>query len=66
MEWLNALLALYPDDGNWAKRRRQMILHRWPGAAVRAAEQDARLGKPDDLARYDAEIQAIKDAVPKE
>jgi hypothetical protein len=66
MDWIADLLALYPDDGNWAKRRRQMILHRWPDGAVRAAEQDARLGKPDDLDRYDAEVAAIKAAVPKQ
>lgn len=64
-QWLVDLLDEYPDDGNWAKRRRMMILHRWPDASVRAAEQDARQGKPDALELYDAEVAAIKAAVPK-
>ncbi len=65
MEWLDALLAEYPDDGNWAKRRRQIIVARWPDTALRAAEQGARQGKTADIDRYDAEVDAIKAAVPK-
>ncbi len=64
-QWLVDLLALYPDDGNWARRRRMIILARWPDGAVRAAEQDSRNGKPEDLARYDTEVAAIKAAIPK-
>jgi len=63
--WLSELLALYLDDGNWERRRRQIITHRWPDAAVRAAEQDARLGRTEALALYDAEVEAIKAAIPK-
>lgn len=64
-QWLKSLLDKFPDDGNWSSRRRQVILDRWPAPLVRAAEQDARQGKPDDLARYDAEVAAIKAAIPK-
>jgi hypothetical protein len=64
-QWLTDLLAQFPDDGNWAKRRRQIILARWTDGAVRAAEQDARNGKPEALALYDSEVAAIKAAVPK-
>jgi hypothetical protein len=65
-QWLIDLLNLYPDDGNWSKRRRMIILARWPDGAVRAAEQDARNARPQELARYDAEVVAIKAAIPKE
>ncbi len=64
-QWLIDMLWNYPEDGNWAKRRRMIIMARWPDGAVRAAEQDARNGKPEDLARYDAEVAAIKSAIPK-
>ncbi|MBI5121347.1 MAG: hypothetical protein HZA67_10100 [Rhodospirillales bacterium] len=64
-QWLIDLLAQYPDDGNWAKRRRMIILSRWPDGSVRAAEQDARNGKPEALDLYDAEVAAIKLAIPK-
>lgn len=64
--WLADLLAEYPETGNYAQRRRQMILARWPDTAVRAAEQDARGGDATARDRYDAEVAAIKAAVPKE
>ncbi|EPY03480.1 hypothetical protein K678_00175 [Magnetospirillum fulvum MGU-K5] len=65
VQWLTDLLVQIPDDGNWAGRRRQIILARWPDTAVRAAEQDARQGRLGDLARYDAEVEMIKSAIPK-
>lgn len=65
-QWLIDLLAGLPADSHWTTRRRMAILARWPDSAVRAAEQDSRLGKPEDLARYDAEVAAIKAAIPKE
>ena len=64
-QWLIDLMTQFPDDGNWAKRRRMIILARWPDVSVRAAEQDNRNGKPEDLARYDLEVAAIKAAIPK-
>jgi len=64
-QWLSDLMALAPADLGWEARRRWMILVRWPDPAVRAAEQDARQGKPDMLALYDAEVAAIKAAVAK-
>lgn len=64
-QWLTDLLNQFPDTGNYAQRRRQVILARWPDAAVRAAEQDARNGKPQALALYDAEVAAIKNSIPK-
>jgi len=64
-QWLIDLLEEHPDTGNYAQRRRMMILHRWPDHAVRAAEQDARGGDTTSLARYDAEVATIKAAVPK-
>lgn len=64
--WLETLLTDYPDDGNWSARRRMIILARWPDTLVRAAEQDARSGRPEALARYDSEVAAIKAAIPKE
>lgn len=70
-QWLSDLLAAaaasHSDWGNMAysTQRRILFLRRWPEGSLRAAEQDARLGKPDDLARYDAEIAAIKIAIPK-
>ncbi|MGE5515317.1 MAG: hypothetical protein ACM31D_05795 [Bacteroidota bacterium] len=63
--WLRDALALCPPDLGWEARRRWLILGRWPSAAVRAAEQDARQGRPEALALYDAEVAAIKAAVPK-
>lgn len=63
--WLKFLLEKYPDNGNWSARRRQIILDRWPAPLVRAAEQDSRLGKPEELQRYDAEVVMIKAAIPK-
>lgn len=65
MDWLQNLLDLCPADLGWEARRRWLILARWPDASVRAAEQDARRGKPEALAQYDAEVDAIKMAVPK-
>lgn len=64
-QWLIDLLAILPADVPWSARRRMTILQRWPDEAVRAAEQDARCGKPDALARYDAEVASIKTAIPK-
>jgi len=63
--WLLQLLEDCPDTGNYAQRRRMMILHRWPNHAVRAAEQDARAGDSTALDQYDADVAAIKAAVPK-
>lgn len=65
-EWLPNLLSLCPADLGWEAKRRWLILQRWPDASVRAAEQDARQDKPDALAQYDAEVAAIKAAVPKQ
>lgn len=58
-------LALLSDDIPWAVKRRTAILYFWPDADVRAAEQDARNGKPEALAAYDADVAAIKLMVPK-
>lgn len=64
-QWLSDLLPLCPPELNWEARRRWLILARWPDSAVRAAEQDARLGMTEALNRYDAEVVVIKAAVPK-
>jgi hypothetical protein len=64
-EWLVDLMALCPKDIGWEAKRRWLILSRWPDAAVRAAEQDARLGNPSALEQYDLEVAVIKSAVPK-
>lgn len=64
-QWLIDLLVAVPADAPWPARRRMAITQRWPDHAVRAAEQDARNGKPEGLARYDAEVAAIKVAIPK-
>lgn len=58
-------VALLPADSSWAAKRRQAILHFWPDSDVRAAEQDARNGKPEALASYDADVATIKVAIPK-
>lgn len=65
-DWLAQLMDLCPPALAWEPRRRWLILQRWPDAAVRAAEQDARLGKPEALALYDSEVSAIKAAIPKD
>lgn len=65
-QWLIDLLSNLPVDAPWTARRRLAIIQRWPDDAVRAAEQDARNGKPESLARYDAEVAAIKAVIPKE
>ena len=64
VQWLIDLLVQFPDDGNWQKRRRQIILARWPEPMVRGAEQDQRNGKSESLGRYDSEVAAIKRAIP--
>lgn len=64
-QWLIDLLAAFPDDGNWQRRRRMMYFARWPDHAIRAAEHDAKLGNTADIDRYLSEMDAIKAAVPK-
>lgn len=64
-QWITDLVVAQPTGLHWSTLRRMTILARWPDAMVRAAEQDARLGKPAELARYDAEVAAIKLAIPK-
>lgn len=64
-QWLSDLLASCDPAWSWVFTRRHCITARWPDSAVRAAEQDARNGLPADLDRYDAEVAAIKAAIPK-
>ncbi|MBF0325975.1 MAG: hypothetical protein HQL42_13015 [Alphaproteobacteria bacterium] len=73
--WLIDLLAMLngeltsqgldPAEVSYATKRRMAINRRWTSSAVRAAEQDARLGNPAALNRYDQEVAAIKAAIPK-
>lgn len=66
-KWIADLMSHpgYPAGNSWESRRRWLIITRWPDASVRAAEQDARLGKTDALTQYDSEVALIKIAVPK-
>lgn len=64
MEWLNSILADLPDDGNWQKRRRMAVLHRWPLARQAEAQSDASLGRPALLRQMVDEVAAIKLAIP--
>lgn len=74
-QWLNDLLSwvdselmsqgVDPNDVTYSTKRRMGILRRWPDHAVRAAEQDARLGDVAALNRYDEDVAAIKAALPK-
>lgn len=64
--WIENLLKLYTtDDMSWEAKRRIVINQRWNNASVRAAEQDARNGKPEALQQYVIEVLLIKEAIPK-
>lgn len=66
-EWISELMKHpgFPLDSGWEAKRRWMFMNRWPDSAVRAAEQDARMGNTESLNRYDSEIAAIKEAITK-
>ena len=65
-QWLIELLNEIPTDAHWATRRRMAILARCPATRQQEALLDSANGRPERLASLNADIDAIKAAIPKE
>lgn len=66
MEWVADLIASIPSDAHWATRRRIAILSRFPAHLQHEAMLDHANGDSSKLDSMNADIAAIKAAIPKQ
>lgn len=64
-QWLTDSLSTLPHDAHWTTRRRMAIMRRCTASRQQEATLDALNGRPEKLAALNADIDAIKLAIPK-